>query len=407
VSAAVPGQTAWTGDDGHCSLGLTSTISMLFPSFVCVLACTTSCAALSLHEPLHASAVALSSPRYAALQRSPTGMSPATRARGMSPATRARGMLLAAGAAWGTYPVVLRALYAAPGPQLPPTFIVAVRFVSTTLIFALFQAGTRAWAGKDEFHGRALARPPGLGRAALELSLIGFAGNFMSVWGLSRVTASLAETLLGCVHIFVPILTVAFGGSSAVGRRTWQACALSFLAVCIAAGGSSAAASGGAAAMSGLAALVGAAALYSLARVRTQHHVGVQHHDALALNRRRMGNMGVLATTALLLDASCKPGPSRAIITSLSLVTRIQWILILTSCVASGFVGSSLQFQAQKVLPAASSQPFFALQPLFACGWTWLFLSEPIAPSMLTGGAMMVAGALLASTDVATIEGIA
>ena len=60
--------------------------------------------------------------------------------------------------------------------------------------------------------------------------------------------------------------------------------------------------------------------------------------------------------------------------------------------------------RAQKVLPAASMQPYFALQPLFACGWTWAFLAEPIAPTMLSGGALMLAGALVASTDSRTVE---
>ena len=52
----------------------------------------------------------------------------------------ARIHLLSAGALWGSYPVVLRAIYAAPGPTLPPMFVVAARFVLTSLMFAVVQA---------------------------------------------------------------------------------------------------------------------------------------------------------------------------------------------------------------------------------------------------------------------------
>ena len=364
-----------------------------------------------------------------ALQRQVVQPNDSSRATVAPEIVRARAMLLGAGAIWGTYPVVLRALYAAPGPTLPPLFIVAVRFQLTSLLFAAANSGSQFLASRGQppqAYGGSLPFPPRqrtaavrcscekcevvpsrqLRRAGAELACVGLVGNFLSVWGISKVAATLAETLLGCVHIFVPLLSVAMGGWCAVGLRTWQACALSFLAVCVAAVGSSGVVLGvsGASHYLGLAALVGAAGLYSLARVRTSVHVGVRRIDPQALNRQRMGSMGGLATGALVTDAVVHAGPSRVILSSLFLITPMQWALILTSCVASGFLGSSLQFQAQKVVPAASSQPFFALQPLFACGWTWLFLSEPIAPSMLTSGAMMVGGALLASTDAQRVE---
>ena len=355
----------------------------------------------------------------------------------------ARVMLLAAGAIFGTYPVVLRKLYAASGPTLPPIFVVAARFIITSLILAtcktvrnvsarhqppafivatttssailrrnprskpLASAATAmppsAVASSlhaDSAAGPARAERRQLRLAAFELACVGLAGNFLSVWGLSRVTAALAETLLGCVHVFVPLITVAVSGSTAVGRRTWQACALSFIAVAISACGSAVASAGVCGSGLGLVALIGSAALYSLARVRTQHHVCVDRIDSSALNCMRFGHMGCLASAALLLDAWAHPlGASRMILGTLTSVTPRQWALVVVSCLASGVAGSSLQFRAQRVLPAASMQPFFALQPLFACGWAVLLLAEPVAPSMLTGGALMVAAALLATTD--------
>ena len=117
-----------------------------------------------------------------------------------------------------------------------------------------------------------------------------------------------------------------------------------------------------------------------------------------------MAAMGALASSALVLDAACSPaGASRAILSSLGSVTGTQWLLVLLSCVASGVLGSSLQFRAQKTLPAASAQPFFGLQPLFACAWTALFLSEPIAPMQVAAGGLILTGALVALTDTSTI----
>lgn len=335
----------------------------------------------------------------------------------------ARGLLLAAGAVWGTYPVVLRALYQANGPALPPLFVVAARFQITSVLFLVSTFARRyrnrspspndsiprrRRSGAAHIHAEAdpsVVERRGLCRAAVELSVIGFCGNLMSVWGLSKVSALTSEVLLGMVHVFVPLLSVVVGGVGAVGLQTWQACSLSFAAVLIAAtggGGAGAGVAGVAAAgrMHGLASLLGASALYALGRVRCQHHIAVRRLDSFSLNALRVGGMGVLATLTLAADALRNPlGPSRAICSSLSLVSPAQWLLILVSCLASGFIGSSLQYRAQQTLSAAASQPFFAIQPLFACFWSFLFLSEPIAPSMLAAGTLMIGGALLASTE--------
>ena len=50
-------------------------------------------------------------------------------------------------------------------------------------------------------------------------------------------------------------------------------------------------------------------------------------------------------------------------------------------------------------------ESFLAMTPLFACGWTYAFLAEPIAPAMLAGGALMLVAALVASTDARTVDG--
>ena len=297
----------------------------------------------------------------------------------------ARAYLLAAGAAWGSYPVVLRALHTAPGPQLPAIFIVAARFQLTSIIFAVAASLNRRSEQRQQQHGAPTRRQgqrsfmrlvpareekaAALRLAAMELATIGFIGNVMSVWGLSKVSALMGEIALGTVNVFVPLLSVGIGGACAVGIRTWQGCLVSFGAVIVAAAGSGAGGAMGAlggglpvAHLHGCAALLGAATLYALGRVRCQHHVGARGLDAFRLNALRIGLMGAFATLALLLEALRHAGACRQLLLAIGSITPTQLALLVTSCFASGFAGSSLQYRAQRTISAAASQPFFALQ---------------------------------------------
>ena len=77
----------------------------------------------------------------------------------------------------------------------------------------------------------------------------------------------------------------------------------------------------------------------------------------------------------------------------------MQWIILASGVFLSAFVASNLQFAALRVISAANSQPFSALQPLFAAGWSMLLLSEPITKGAMVGGVMMIGATLLACTD--------
>ena len=79
--------------------------------------------------------------------------------------------------------------------------------------------------------------------------------------------------------------------------------------------------------------------------------------------------------------------------------TAGQWNLLILSVLASGLLGKLLQHEAQSVIPAASAQPSFALQPLFTALWCLLFLDEPLPTSLLGAALLMVGGALLASSE--------
>ena len=108
--------------------------------------------------------------------------------------------------------------------------------------------------------------------------------------------------------------------------------------------------------------------------------------------------MGGLSICLLLVDVATG-GPSATTLRNLHLVLPSQWLLMALSVFLSAFVASAMQFAAMTVIPAANAQPFSALQPLFAALWSTLLLAEPIAPSALVGGVLMVLATLLACTD--------
>ena len=102
---------------------------------------------------------------------------------------RARAMLLGAAALWGTYAVVLRALYSLPGTKMAPIFITAVRY---SLMAAIaMPAQLMALPSHRGF----LRHEAGFFWASIELGLIGCVSNLLSCWGISKMPALVSETL--------------------------------------------------------------------------------------------------------------------------------------------------------------------------------------------------------------------
>ena len=73
--------------------------------------------------------------------------------------------------------------------------------------------------------------------------------------------------------------------------------------------------------------------------------------------------------------------------------------MLALSALLSGFLGSLCAFEAQRVLPAANAQPFFALTPVFGGAWACALLDERIDPALAISALVMIGAALLASTD--------
>lgn len=243
------------------------------------------------------------------------------------PLVRARALLVGASALWGTYAVVLRLLYQAPGPVLSGEFVSAMRFQVLTAV-ALGSAVAPALRGR----GRKMRFSAPLLRDSFLLAVVGFFGSFCSTVSVAHLAALPSEVLLGTVNLFVPIQTVLLG--KRVGIRTWVGCGLCFLAVCtVAVFGSVSAA--GAVSWPHMLMLLGSAKLYALGRVGAQWCVAHRGYEAEALNLARMIFMGLLAQVVLAVRSqparsslgaashpslhtsaqnSCKPPPEQSIL---------------------------------------------------------------------------------------------
>ena len=108
----------------------------------------------------------------------------------------------------------------------------------------------------------------------------------------------------------------------------------------------------------GATATVLSACIYGLCRVRTQLHL--RSYSAADLNGCRMLQMALQSAVLVLADVA-RGGPSAGTVRRLGSVSPAQWALLALSVFLSAFVASSLQFEAQRIIPAANAQPFLAL----------------------------------------------
>lgn len=309
---------------------------------------------------------------------------------------RARCFLLTAAACWGTYPVVLKKIYALEAARLPTLFVTAMRYVW----LMIFSGTLRLFRPARDMATPAGSRPSAMHPAAVELAVIGFFASAFSVWGVARVPAVTSEMLMATIHGFVPLLSVAIGTTArqrAVGGRTWCACGLAFAAAILSA--STNAASGEAAvssAWAGNASIVCSAFLYGLARVRLMNFVGMFDPDQL--NSLRMLYMGSFAVLACLIDVLFG-GPSAAMLRQWHLITPAQVGLLALSVFLSGFCGSLSQYHGQKVISAANAQPFLSGTPIFAGFWAWLFLGETVGIDFWASNSLILGGCVLACRE--------
>ena len=339
---------------------------------------------------------------------------------------RARLTLFATSALWGTYPTLLKLLYAADGAApLTPLTVTVARFALMAMVGQAVLSQPAVEPAQEPVPtleqptltpastSAAFVPTPAFVLAAAELGLWGCGGTQLNSLALQDLTAVRGTVLLATVNILTPALQRVFGSTIAqrrIERKTWLACVLALACTILAVEGDALAAASGAAsgaasastatsntALSAADGLVlCAAACYAMAKVRLGTFVQSFPAQRLAAGRLQSQFAFVLILgSGVLASGGMDPSAASAWAQTLS---PSQILLLIVSALAPGAGATLLQAEGQRVIPAANAQPIYASMPLFAAGWACLLLHEPLTTTEIVGGIGSCAAAWLAST---------
>jgi len=315
------------------------------------------------------------------------------------PLASARLSLLASTALSASYPTSLKLIYAADGAPLSPAVITALRFAVMAGLAQLVLTTTPASSsGGSEEDGVS----PGFWPAAAELGFWACAGAQLNTASLREISVVRGALLLASINVLTPTLSSVLGTTDAQRQltpRTWAACLLA-LASSVVALADDAAATG--VAPSGLqlsfgdALMLGAACCYATQQVRLSALVVEYPPKMLAAARLQTQAACSLAFLLPLAVGGADGGGGAlpwAVLSEPLSVT--QGALIAFSAVCA-VIGTVLQFQGQRVVPAASAQPIYASSPVLAALWAFVVLHEPVTQSEVLGAVGVCGAAVLA-----------
>ncbi|EOD36951.1 hypothetical protein EMIHUDRAFT_98337 [Emiliania huxleyi CCMP1516] len=332
-----------------------------------------------------------------------TPPSPAVAGLGGRTLLKARLMLLATAMLWGTYPVSMKLIYAAPGATLTPIGTTAIRFAVMALaaqVVLLVQA--RAPAGGGVGGGEGGGGGDTFWRSAFELGAWGCAGTQLNSMGLQQLSAVRVTLILATVNILTPALAAIFGTSDSqrsIPRRTWLACALCLVSTVQVSPASPLVAAAASRLSPPDGCVLAASLCYAMCKVRLGSFV--ERHPPARLAAGRLQTQALLSFALLGLLGTLGGIHSfgvGALLRWASRVTLRQAALLVGSALLPGVIATLLQAAGQRVVPAASAQPIFALMPVFAALWAFFVLHEPISPNEAMGGLGTVAAAVIASS---------
>jgi len=289
--------------------------------------------------------------------------------------------------------VMVKVLVAIVGVPLDPALLTAIRFTMMAALTAPFLA-------KDLIVGNADGMSPdfdsfALASAASELAVLGTAGTLLNTWGIEHTTAVRAALMLSSINIFTPLLSALIGSSiedRRVAGRTWLGCGVSCVATAYAVAG------GGGARINGSLgegdfAVLAAAVCYAAVKVRLAAKARAFPPEVLAAGR--LASAAVLAWIAL--GALSISGVSGVRLTDAANLPPEAWGVLLLSALVPGVAATVLQARGQRVVPPAEAQTLYAVVPLFAGLYDFLFLQDPLVDREIFAGLALVAAAALSS----------
>ena len=262
------------------------------------------------------------------------------------------------------------------------TFVVVKVAVESVdpLAFVASRFGVGALALALVYWRRLIGAPAGLWRAAALLGAALFAGFAFQTFGLRESTPARAGFITGLSVVLVPLL-VAVLTRRRPGPTTLTGVALCFLGMAVLSAPLSAEEWAGGS-WRGDALVLACALAFAL------HIVGVGHfarkHDVAAITVAQLavvallaGVVGALAGASPLLDPPTWPAIAYMGLVATAVVFLIQsWAQVHTSPTHTALI--------------------FALEPVFAALFSWLFYGEALTARMAAGGLLIVAGIVVA-----------
>jgi drug/metabolite transporter (DMT)-like permease len=262
------------------------------------------------------------------------------------------------------------------------TFVVVKVAVETVdpLAFVASRFGVGALALALLFHRRLRRATPGLWRAGAALGAALFAGFAFQTFGLRESTPARAGFITGLSVVLVPLLVAAVLRRRP-GRSTLAGVGLCFVGMALLSAPLSAE-EWAVGSWRGDALVLMCAFAFALHIVGVGHYAG--RHDAAAIT---VAQLAVVAALAGLLGVLAGASPP---------AETASWPAIAYMGLIATAVVFLLQNWAQIHTSPTHTALIFALEPLFAALFSWLFYGEALTPRMAGGGLLIVAGIVVA-----------
>ena len=322
---------------------------------------------------------------------------------------RGRMILLLVAFLYGTLNVVLRQVYAMPGPP-SASMLSSTRGWLAALCFLPAMSQIRQEVGKTASEGRAITpdgdKQPSLVRVAIELAFWNAATQGLVNVGLLFTESARASFLTQTSVVITPLISSLQGNR--VGKNVWAGCAaaLAGLALLSTDGGDSVAASadGIAAGFSGLSfsggdlLVLGGAVCWSIYIVRTAT-IGDRYPE-VSLQAVKTVALAMMYTSWLVVSAiTCFNSGGWEAVAGLWLGWQniAAWALLLYSAIGPGALADVLQQNGQKEVSASEANVILCSEPIFTAILAFLIAGETTTATENAGGALVVLAAVLSS----------
>jgi drug/metabolite transporter (DMT)-like permease len=302
-------------------------------------------------------------------------------------------LLIVSACGYGSGTILAKPVYAAGMDWLG---VLAWRFLLGALL-------GWAWLGLSTAIGRpglravrSLAKPQMLGALALGVLFTANSGTYYA--GLETVPASLAGLIVYIYPVLVAVLSLRFG-RPLPGARPWLALAIAFVGVVLAVGGIDAR---GAPPPLGLVEVILSPIIYAVWIILSLRLAG-ERPDRLGHEVNHAGSASdAAATTTVMMTATATVFVVMAALGGRPVnpadVPSAAWPGLLGVGFASTFLAIQAFYAGARRIGAAQAALVSTVEPVFIITLATLLLGERLTVVQLAGGALIIAGVLLAQT---------